>query len=64
MKSLYWIFCMHAFTFVFVSHTNAQFTADMHIKTPNKENVYYVLNDCNNYRYEFEKEGMKLFVLV
>lgn len=41
-----------------------QFMADMHIRTPNDGNIYHVLNDGKNYRYEFEEEGMKLLVLV
>jgi hypothetical protein len=42
----------------------AQFTADMHLSTPESQETYKVLNDGSSYRYDLEEEGQQITVLV
>ena len=57
------------FTTVFITMgllnpSKAQFSAEMHINTPEDEKIYKVIHDGSNYRYELEEEGQQVMVLV
>jgi hypothetical protein len=42
----------------------SQFTADMHLSTPENHETYQVINDGSRYRYDLEEEGQQITVLV